>query len=125
MNIFIKLRNTTHRFQYRKEVYKLNLDNSLICPKCNNKYFEMKREATYLYTYKINSPVTNSWSDNDETLPFLFDNREQTSSQEYLECIKCGAKYPCTFNKDTQSINLTILRKAIRADHKDSPEFLG
>ncbi|MBC2581380.1 hypothetical protein [Clostridium sp. DJ247] len=85
----------------------------------------MKREATYLYTYKISTPNTESRSIENEPLPFLFDNREQTDSKEYLECDECGHKYPCVFDRERQKIDMTILRKAIRADHQHYPEFLG
>lgn len=85
----------------------------------------MKRQATYVYTYDINTPEINMKNNTEEALPFLFDNREQTESIEYLECDSCGAHYPCPFLNDKQKINLTILRKAIRADHQSEPEFFG
>ena len=103
----------------------MNIDESLVCPKCNSTHFNIKREATYVYTYKLNTPDTVSNSKNESALPFLFDNREQTCSNEYLECEECGARYPCPFFNDTQRINLTILQKAIRADHKEEHDFFG
>ncbi|WP_246615562.1 hypothetical protein [Clostridium thailandense] len=103
----------------------MNIDELLICPKCNNNSFNIKREATYVYTYKLNTPDTKLRSDNKSALPFLFDNREKTCSKEYLECTKCGAHYPCPFFTDTEKIDLTILQKAIRSDFKDEPEFFG
>ena len=103
----------------------MKLNESLICPKCNGKNFEVKHEATYLYTYKIDTVNTNIDDEESENLPFLFDNREQTCFKEYIECNQCGTKYPCSFDKDNQTIDLTIMRKAIRADHVKNPEFLG
>lgn len=103
----------------------MNIDEPIVCPKCNSKHFKMKRQATYVYTYNINTPEINMCSSKEEALPFLFDNREQTESSEYLECEICGAQYPCPFFTDKQKIDLTILRKAIRADHKSEPEFFG
>jgi hypothetical protein len=103
----------------------LKIDESLVCPKCNSKNFEMKHEATYLYTYKIDLVNIHVNEEGLENLPFLFDNREQTCFNEFIECNNCGAKYPCSFNKDKQTIDLTIMRKAIRADHVKNPEFLG
>jgi DNA-directed RNA polymerase subunit RPC12/RpoP len=103
----------------------LKINESLTCPRCDSKNFEMKHEATFLYTYKID--ITNASIDEkqSENLPFLFENREQTCFKEYIECLNCGNKYPCSFNKDSQTIDLTIMKKAIRADNVDMPEFLG
>ena len=101
----------------------MNINESLTCPKCNGKNFEIKHEATFLYTYKID--MMNGNIDEEENLPFLFDNREQTCFKEYIECSKCGVKYPCTINKEKQTIDLTIMKKAIRADNVENPEFLG
>ena len=103
----------------------MNINEPLVCPKCNSKDFKMKRQATYVYTYKINTPNPNTLNNKEESLPFLFDNREKTESTEYLECDHCGAEYPCPFLTDKDKIDLTILQKAIRADHNNSPEFFG
>ncbi len=103
----------------------MKIDEALICPKCNGKNFEMKHESTYLYTYKIDIASANIDDEESENLPFLFDNREQTCFKEYVECDQCGTKYPCSFDKDKQTIDLTIMRKAIRADHVKTPEFFG
>lgn len=103
----------------------MKIKESVVCPKCNSKNFEIKHEATYCYTYKID--LLNAKLDDEEleNLPFLFDNREQTDFKEYIECSKCGVKYPCSIDKDNQTIDLTIMKKAIRADNVETPEFLG
>jgi len=103
----------------------LKINESLVCPNCKGENFEMKHEATYLYTYKIDT--INVYIDDKglENLPFLFDNREQTCFKEFIECNQCGAKYPCSFDKDNQTIDLTIMKKAIRADNVKTPGFLG
>lgn len=106
-------------------MFYLKIDNSLICPKCKGSYFTMKREAAYLYTYKINTPDTGSWSKENEALSFLFDYREQLSDKEYLECEKCKAKFPCDAKLADENIDFTILQKAIRSEYTDNPEFLG
>jgi DNA-directed RNA polymerase subunit M/transcription elongation factor TFIIS len=106
----------------------LKINESLKCPRCDSENFEMKHEATYLYTYKIdtaNSNNNNNNNDESENLPFLFENREQTSFKEYIECHNCGNRYPCSFHKDSQTIDLTIMKKAIRADNVDKTEVLG
>ncbi len=101
----------------------MNIAENLLCPKCSNKKFTAKREVTYVYTYGVNTPNTNEASKDDDSLPFLFDNREKIKGLEYLQCDHCGTKYYCSFSQD--KIDLTILQKAIRCDYKNTPEFLG
>lgn len=103
----------------------ININKSLVCSKCNSKDFQMKREATYLYTYNINSSDNKAFTDKDEMLPFLFERREQINEKEYLICKECGNSYPCSLDEENKQIQLTILQKAIRADHQKKPEFLG
>lgn len=103
----------------------MRIDKELICKKCNSKNFEIKREVTYVYTYKV-APITQSQkSDEDENLPFLFDNREKANSSEFLLCLNCGEKYPYSFNETDESVDLTISQKAIRADNVTNPQYLG
>lgn len=101
----------------------MNISQSISCPQCNGRDFHAKYEATYVYTYAINTAT--SLNTTEENLPFMFDKRDQGSSKQYIECKECGAQYPCSFKLNTNKIDFTILQKAIRADHKDAPEFLG
>lgn len=103
----------------------MEIDKYLVCPECKDVHFEMKREATFLYTYKLDTPLTNNWSEKEEGLPFLFDYRELLDSKEYLECMNCGAKYSHSLEKGSPKIQLTILQKAIRTDNQENPQFLG
>ncbi len=103
----------------------MKINQSLNCPKCGSSHFAVKREAAYLYTYKLDTPDTEHWSWQEEMLPFLFDNREQTHDEEYLQCEECGAKYPCQLDLERSHIQLTILQKAIRSDYTEEPGFLG
>ncbi|MPM69074.1 hypothetical protein SDC9_116018 [bioreactor metagenome] len=104
---------------------KLTIDESLVCPKCNSSHFEMKREATYVYTYEVNPPDMVSDIKETKETPYLFDNREQINEKEYLICKDCGSIYPCCINRNHNKISLTILQKALRADHQEKPEFWG
>ncbi|MDP4146353.1 MAG: hypothetical protein Q8936_18040 [Bacillota bacterium] len=105
----------------------MKIDNSLTCPKCSSKCFQMKREATYQYTYELNCPdqEEKSWLDKKESLPYLFDNREQLSEKEYLLCKECGSCYPCYVDKDNNQLKMTILQKAYRTNFHEKPEFFG
>jgi DNA-directed RNA polymerase subunit RPC12/RpoP len=102
----------------------MDLNKSFSCPKCSGKNFTVKREVTYLYTYRINPDDTEETNDKIESVPFLFDNREKENSNEYIECEKCGAKYPISPGT-SDKIDMTILQKAVRSDYVNNPEYLG
>lgn len=102
----------------------MELSSSLICPACRNNSLTAKYEATYVYSYCIDSGAPGRQNE-EEFLPFLFDNREQKGAKEYIECSSCGAQYPCSFGEGNKGVNFTILQKAIRSDHVDRPEFFG
>ena len=108
-----------------KGVILLEIDEFLVCPECNNKNFTIRREATYVYSYKFNSEEIKKANSRVDELPFLFDNRENTKSSEFVECDNCGLKFPISLEKCNQKINLTILQKAIRSDFVEKPEFFG
>ena len=103
----------------------MKINDHLICPKCASTHFVIKRETTFLYTYKLETPITEHWSAEEEALPFLFDNREQLNNKEYLECNKCRAQYAFDFDDTDSKIHLTILQKAIRSDFDKNADFLG
>lgn len=100
------------------------MSSKITCPICGNDEFVARFQASYIYSYRIDNDAPGSENE-DEFLPFLFDNREQVDSKEYLECVKCKNKFPCNFNEGTKGVSMTILQKAIRSDHTVDPEFLG
>ncbi|WHH58057.1 hypothetical protein [Petroclostridium sp. X23] len=102
----------------------MNQLTQLECPKCKNKDFIAKYEATYVYSYHIDTDVLGH-KNVEEFLPFLFDNREQTEAKEYVQCCTCGVQYPCTFSEGNKGIDFTILQKAVRSNHVIMPEFFG
>jgi phage FluMu protein Com len=126
-NIWIREGNTNKVLTkyHAKGLFELKLNDSLICPKCQGVHFKIKREATYLYSYNIETPEAQDWSKEDDSLPFLFDYREQLDGKEYLECQDCGAKYHCELEKGKPRIHMTILQKAIRSDFVENPDYLG
>lgn len=102
----------------------MQLLREIACPRCSSKNFSAKYESTYVYSYKIEPP--NSAEPKEENgLSFLFDNREQKGSKQYIECLECKAQYPCEFTMDSKNIDFTILSKAIRSNYVEKPEFFG
>ncbi len=106
-------------------MFGLEIKNSIVCPKCKGNSFELKREATYIYTYKLEAPVAENTNEKDEALPFLFDNREKSGDREYLQCGSCGSQFPCESDIANAKIHMTIVQKAIRSDNVENPDFLG
>lgn len=102
----------------------MELSNCLVCPSCGGKKFTAKYEASYVYSYIVDSDAPKLKNDK-EFLSFLFENREQKDAKQYIECNNCKERYPCSFGAGTTEVELTILRKAVRADHVNNPEFLG
>ncbi len=84
----------------------------LVCPICNNNEFQIKYEATYVYSYNIDSDAPGQ-KNHEEFLPFLFDNREQKDTKQFLECNSCGTQYRCYFNQWDDKISIKDLQSAI------------
>lgn len=103
----------------------ISTQNPLKCPKCGGCNFELIREATYLYTYDLDSINNETWLSKEDSYPFLFNNREQIKEEETLKCKKCSSTFPCSLNRDNKEMKLIILQKAIRSDFQESPQFLG
>lgn len=88
----------------------------VICPVCNGSRFAIKYEAGYIYSYFIdhNAPGLKN---EGEFLPFLFDDRQQKESKQYVECMDCRAQFPCFFSVDTKGINHEDLQKIINKNN--------
>lgn len=102
----------------------LNIDTSISCPNCNGKDFSLKYEAKYVYVYKVDMNNVESINKSSH-VPFLFDTRDKTDSNQYIECESCKARYKCDLEHDHEKIDFTILQRAIRSDHIQKPEFFG
>ena len=64
------------------------------CPVCKSKELYFKHEASYVYSYVLDSDAPGM--KNDEIFsPFLYDRREQTGSIEYVECDNCKTRFQC------------------------------
>ncbi|HYH02711.1 MAG TPA: hypothetical protein VEC37_06385 [Bacillota bacterium] len=98
----------------------MNTSNLLICPSCQGQHFVLKYEAAYVYSYLIDTNAPGKHN-NEEFLPFLYDNREQTKALQYLQCRDCGQKYPCYFNQWDQSIGVKVLQDAVKSPPTPDP----
>lgn len=109
-----------------ERITKMHIDESLQCPKCSGTDFIARYESTYVYSYKIETPSNNGSHDTTpDAVPFLFDDREQKGSKQYIECCHCKAKYPCEFTIDAKHVDFTIVQKAIRGNYATDVEFWG
>ena len=71
------------------------------CPVCNSSDLSLRHEASYVYSYKIDSDQPGT-KNTDVFLSYEYDKRENTSSHEYIECNHCGTKYPCNVLKSLE-----------------------
>lgn len=72
------------------------IKNKYKCPICNDSNLVLRREASYVYSYEIDSDKPGL-KNKDEFLSYQYDRRENTSSREYIECKRCGTLFPCEF----------------------------
>ncbi len=88
----------------------------VICPVCHDNHLILKYEATYEYSYIIdsNAPGRNNTK---ELLPYMYDDREQKDTKQYIECKTCGTSYPCYFDKWTEGINAETIQKVLDSAH--------
>ena len=86
----------------------------LECPACNSHNLLLKYEAAYVYSYVIDDNAPGLQNE-QEFLSFLYDNREQTSSRQYLQCGACRAEYPCFFNDWDGTASIRALQEAMKA----------
>ncbi len=64
-----------------------------MCPLCNGKELVLRHEASYVYSYVVDSDMPGL-QNTEEFLSYLYDKREQTASRNYIECKTCGTQYP-------------------------------
>lgn len=70
--------------------------NEYNCPICNGNDLTLKHEASYVYSYKIDSDKPGL-KNTEEFLSYEYDKRENTDNHEYIECNRCGTRFPCSF----------------------------
>ena len=90
------------------------LMDRVICPVCKDDHLILKYEATYEYSYIIDSNAPGL-SNTKELLPYMYDNREQKDAKQYIQCTKCKTHFPCYFDEWTDGINCETIQKAINS----------
>lgn len=88
----------------------------LVCPYCHNNYFHIKYEASYVYSYVIDSDAPGLKNTN-EFLSFKYDNREKKESIQYIECQSCRTRFPCNFNEWDVSMGAEEIQRIINSQH--------
>lgn len=83
-----------------------------ICPVCGSRNLMLKYEASYVYSYAIDSNEPGRLNIN-EFLPFMYDSREQKDIKQYIECIQCGTQIPCYFHEQNQSLDTRSVERVL------------
>lgn len=81
------------------------------CPNCSGSRFLIKYEATYVYSYNVDSDAPG-FKNTTEFLPFMFDKREQKDAKQYLECQVCGRQFPYYLDVDGKT-GFDVLDKTV------------
>lgn len=63
------------------------------CPICHSNDLVLRREASYVYSYKLDSDKPGL-KNADVFLSYEYDKRENINSREYVECNQCGTQFP-------------------------------
>lgn len=84
----------------------------LVCPVCEGGKFLLKYQATYVYTYVIDSDAPGL-NNAERFFSFLYDNREQKETRQYLECDACGSQYQCYFDQWDERVGIKDIQAAI------------
>lgn len=66
------------------------------CPICNGCDLTLRHEASYIYSYAIDSDKPGLEND-EEFRSYQYDGRKQLTSSEYIECNICHTRYPNMF----------------------------
>jgi DNA-directed RNA polymerase subunit RPC12/RpoP len=82
------------------------------CPVCGSRNLVMKYEASYVYSYSIDSNAPGTLNIN-EFLPFMYDNREQKDIKQYIECSQCGTQIPCYFHEQNNALGSKSIERVL------------
>jgi len=86
--------------------------NKLTCPNCHSSDLVIRLEASYVYSYALDSDAPGR-KNTDEFLSFMYDDRDQKEIKQYVECISCGRQFTCYFNTWDKNNSLKELQNTI------------
>lgn len=88
----------------------------IFCPVCDGNHLLLKYQATYEYSYVIDSDAPGLCNDK-ELRSYLYDNREQKEAKQFIECGTCGAEFPCYFGEWYGGVTAQSIQAAILSAH--------
>ena len=83
-----------------------------VCPVCGSSSLMLKYEASYVYSYAIDSNAPGTLNIN-EFLPFMYDSREQKDTKQYIECSKCSTRIPCYFHEQNNRLDSKSIERVL------------
>jgi len=84
----------------------------ITCPNCGSADLALQLEATYVYSYELDADAPGR-KNKDEFLSFLYDQRDQKETKQYVECRSCGFQVPCYFNMWDKKSSMEELKKLL------------
>ena len=97
----------------------MNSTTPIICSACGSTRLYLKYEATYEYSYVIDSNAPGRCNDL-ELLPYMYDTREQKEAKQYIECASCRKQYPCYFGEWNTGVTAKAIQDAISSGKKET-----
>ncbi len=91
--------------------------SQILCPSCKSNKLTAKYEAKYVYSYIIDSNAPGLKNE-EELLPFLYDNREQVEARQYIKCESCGKQFPCFFPAKSNGIDYGDLQMILNNNNR-------
>ncbi|HHU74695.1 MAG TPA: hypothetical protein GXZ28_08775 [Clostridiales bacterium] len=79
-------------------------NNKYICPVCKSKDLTLRYEASYVYSYIIDSDAPGL-KNRDAFQSYKYDKRELKSDRDYIECNHCRSQFPSSLAKVLRSEN--------------------
>ncbi len=90
-----------------------------LCPNCLQGQLMLKYEATYVYSYLLDSSTPGTRNKN-EFLSFQYDKREKVEEAQFIKCEKCGYQVPCVFSPENNQIDIKQISDSLRLNMGDT-----
>lgn len=87
--------------------------HGVYCPYCGGRLV-LKYQATYEYWYVLDQDAPGL-KNREGFLPYLYDHREQKTSNQFIECPRCHIRQPFVFSLTNKQIDAHQLQQALHA----------